>query len=77
MDPRDAVLTVLRDAGEPLHWTAVQDRALRAGLLDPFEHPDVRRQVQTALRSLLADGAIERPSTGVYVAAAQADDVDA
>lgn len=66
MEPRDAVLTVLRAAGEPLHWTVVQDRALRGGLLDPFEHRDVRRAVQTALRSLLAGGAIERRSTGVY-----------
>jgi hypothetical protein len=75
MEPRDAVLTVLRDAGEPLHWTAVQDRALRAGLLDPFEHPDVRRQVQTALRALVQAGEIERRSTGVYAAAGQ--DADA
>jgi hypothetical protein len=76
MDPRDAVLTVLRDAGEPLHWTAIQDRALRAGLLDPFEHRDVRRQVQTALRALVAAGAIEKRSTGVYAAGAQ-DDAEA
>jgi hypothetical protein len=66
MEPREAVLTVLREAGEPLHWTAVQDRALRAGLLDPFEHPDVRRQVQTALRALVRERAIEKRSTGVY-----------
>jgi hypothetical protein len=76
MDPRDAVLTVLRDAGEPLHWTAVQDRALRAGLVDPFELRDVRRQVQTALRALVATGAIEKRSRGVYAARGQ-DDVEA
>jgi hypothetical protein len=51
----------------------VQDRALREGLLDPFEHPDVRRQVQTALRALLAEGAIEKRSTGVYAVADQDD----
>ncbi|HET9671536.1 MAG TPA: hypothetical protein VFQ40_01650 [Actinomycetota bacterium] len=68
MDPRDAVLTVLRAAAEPLHWTAIQDRALRAGLLDPFEYPDVRRLVQTVLRTLRDEGAIERRSTGVYAA---------
>jgi hypothetical protein len=73
MEPRDAVLAVLREVGEPLHWTAVQDRALREGLLDPFEHPDVRRQVQTALRALLAEGAIEKRSTGVYAVADQDD----
>lgn len=76
MDPRDAVLTVLRDAGEPLHWTSIQDRALRTGLLDPFEHPDIRRQVQTALRGLVADGAIEKRSTGVYAAPPE-DDAEA
>jgi hypothetical protein len=73
-DARDAVLAVLREAGEPLHWTAVQDRALRRGLLDPFEHPDVRRQVQLALRELLRDGAVVKRSTGVYELAAPADD---
>jgi hypothetical protein len=74
MEPREAVLTVLRDAGEPLHWTAVQDRALRAGFLDPFEHPDVRRQVQTALRALAGSGEIEKRSTGVYAIVGQEED---
>jgi len=73
-DARDAVLAVLRDAGEPLHWTTVQDRALRRGLLDPFEHPDVRRQVQLALRDLLREGTVAKRSTGVYELAAPADD---
>ena len=30
MTPEEAVLRVLTDAGEPLHWTVIQDRALRA-----------------------------------------------
>jgi hypothetical protein len=75
MDPREAVFSVLREAGEPLHWTAVQDRALRAGLLDPFEHPDVRRQVQRALRALVEAGSIEKRSTGVYAVVDQDDEV--
>jgi hypothetical protein len=66
MTPRDAALAVLEQAGEPLHWTVVQDRALRAGYLDPFEVPDVRRAVRTALRELVADGSAARPATGVY-----------
>ena len=37
MTPSDAVLAVLGEADEPLHWTVIQDRALRAGYLDPFE----------------------------------------
>jgi hypothetical protein len=64
--PREAVLAVLRDAGEPLHWTVIQDRALRAGLLDPFEIHDLRGAVLGALRLLVADGSVTRPSTGVY-----------
>jgi hypothetical protein len=43
LTPRDAVLAVLRDADEPLHWTVIQDRALRTEAIDPFEVPDVRR----------------------------------
>lgn len=66
MEPRDAVLAVLREEDGPLHWTKVQDLALRRGHLDPFEHPDVRRVVQTTLRELVRDGLIERTSKGVY-----------
>ena len=43
----------------------VQDLALRRGYLDPFAHPDVRRQVQTALRAR-GRGAVARREKGVY-----------
>ena len=66
MDAADAVLRVLREADDALHWTRVQDLALRKGYLDPFEHRDVRATVQTALRRLVRDGAIERVGKGVY-----------
>lgn len=66
MEPRDAVLAVLREAGEPLHWTVVQDRALRAGHLDPFLVPDVRGGVLAALRDLASEGTLERRGKGVY-----------
>jgi hypothetical protein len=66
VEAREAVLTVLREEGEALHWTRVQDVALRRGYLDPFAQPDVRHQVQTALRALAREGAIRRVSTGVY-----------
>ena len=69
MSPAEAVVAVLRDAGEPLHWTVIQDRALRAGYLDPFETPDVRGAVLTAVRSLVADGRAVRTATGVYALA--------
>jgi hypothetical protein len=66
MTPRDAVLLVLTDAAEPLHWTVVQDRALRGGMIDPFEVRDVRAAVHGALRELAADGLIHRRDKGVY-----------
>jgi hypothetical protein len=66
MDARDAVLRVLHEQDEALHWTRVQDLALRQGYLDPFEHPDVRRQIQTALRQLSREGVIVRVGKGVY-----------
>ncbi len=70
MEPREAVLTVLREEAEPLHWTKVQDLALRRGYLDPFEHPDVRRQVQAVLRALVRDGTVTKAQKGVYFLAA-------
>ena len=69
MTPSDAVLAILGEADEPLHWTVIQDRALRAGYLDPFEAPDVRGAVLTAVRSLVADGRAVKTGTGVYALA--------
>ncbi len=66
MSPRDAVLTVLRGTDEPVHWTVVLDRALRAGYLDSFRIPDVRRALLTALAELVAEGAVEKQGKGVY-----------
>jgi len=69
MTPEDAVLAVLRDADEPLHWTVIQDRALRAGSLDPFEIPDVRAAVSQAVRTLVADGRAVKTAKGMYALA--------
>jgi hypothetical protein len=66
MDTRTAVVRVLREADEPLHWTVIQDRALRAGYLDPFEIADIRRAVLTALGELVREGAVAKAGTGVY-----------
>lgn len=59
-------MTVLREAHEPLHWTVVQDRALRAGLIDPFEVRDVRREVQRSLAELGREGVAVRVATGTW-----------
>lgn len=77
MDPRAAVLAVLTEEAAPLHWTKIQDVALRRGYLDPFEYPDVRRQVQTTLQELARDGLIEKRTTGVYYLAERVPDADA
>ena len=74
MEPRAAVLAVLTEEAAPLHWTKIQDLALRRGYLDPFEHPDVRRQVQMTLRALSSEGLVEKQTKGVYFLAARADD---
>jgi hypothetical protein len=76
MEPREAVLTVLREERGPLHWTKVLDAALRNGSLDPFEHPDVRRVVQTALHALAREGLISHPGKGVYEIAQLDEDDD-
>ncbi|HUF59457.1 MAG TPA: hypothetical protein VMR89_08265 [Actinomycetota bacterium] len=73
MEPRAAVLAVLQEEAVPLHWTKIQDLALRRGYLDPFEHPDVRRQVQTTLRDLAREGLVVKQAKGVYYVAERAD----
>lgn len=66
MDFLEAALTVLREEGEPLHWTRIQDLALRRGYLDPFTQPDVRRGLLGALADGVRSGALVKESTGVY-----------
>lgn len=65
-EPTDAVRVVLEGAEGPLHWTVVLDRALREGLLSPFEIVDVRGAVQRALADLGRAGVARRVSTGVW-----------
>jgi len=65
-DPLDAAIAVLREAGEPLHWTVIQDRALRTGRLDPFTTPNVRGELMTGLRRGVREGSLQRVGTGVY-----------
>jgi hypothetical protein len=68
MDPLDAAITVLREEGEPLHWTRIQDLALRRGYLDPFAVRDVRRELLAALAAGVADGSLAKVDRGVYEA---------
>ena len=69
MDVLEAAITVLREEGKPLHWTKIQDLALRRGFIDPFETADVRKRLLAALAEGVRTGALEKNSTGVYVLA--------
>jgi hypothetical protein len=66
VEPREAALTILREESAPIHWTKVQDLALRRGYLDPFTQSDVRKQVLKALAELAREGVIRKRATGVY-----------
>jgi hypothetical protein len=66
MEFLEAALAVLREAGEPLHWTRIQDLALRRGYVDPFTQPDVRRGLLGALAEGVRSGLLVKESTGVY-----------
>lgn len=66
MEPLEAAVRVLGEEEEPLHWTRIQDLALRRGYLDPFEVPDVRRALLSALAEGVRSGVLEKEGTGVY-----------
>jgi hypothetical protein len=71
MDPKDACLKVLAEAGdETLHWTVVLDRALTGRLIDPFTTPDVRGAVVKSLAALAKEGRGVKAGTGLYRARA-------
>jgi HB1, ASXL, restriction endonuclease HTH domain len=62
----EAALTVLREEGKPLHWTVIQDLALRRGYLDPFTQRDIRKHLLAALATAARNGAVVKVSTGVF-----------
>jgi len=66
MDFLEAALTVLREEAAPLHWTVIQDLALRRGYLDPFTQPDVRKHLLAALAQGVKDGTVARDPAGAY-----------
>jgi hypothetical protein len=72
MEPGDAAARVLAEAGEPLHWTVVWDRALRAGYINPMTQPDARDALMRWLAQAARNGAIEKTSTGTYRATGSA-----
>jgi HB1, ASXL, restriction endonuclease HTH domain len=69
MEFLEAAITVLREEAEPLHWTKIQDLALRRGYLDPFEQPDVRKRLLAALAEGVRSGVIAKQGTGTYATA--------
>ncbi len=66
MEYLDAALTVLREEGTPLHWTVIQDLALKRGYLDPFTQPDVRKHLLAALAEAARAGTVVKQEAGVY-----------
>ena len=67
MDFLDAALRVLAEEDRPLHWTVIQDLALKRGYLDPFTQRDIRKNLVAALSRAAKDGVVAKESTGVYV----------
>ena len=66
MEPLEAATKVLEEEGAPLHWTKIQDLALRRGYLDPFETPDVRKALLSALADGVRSGAVAKEAKGTY-----------
>jgi hypothetical protein len=66
LDFEEAALAVLREEGRALHWTVIQDLALKRGYLDPFTQRDIRRNLLAALASAVKRGAVRKVETGVY-----------
>ena len=69
MEFDEAAVAVLREEGRPLHWTVIQDLALKRGYLDPFTQHDVRKNLLAALAGAANDGRVRRVEKGVYEAA--------
>ena len=66
MEFEDAALAVLREEGRALHWTVIQDLALKRGYLDPFTQRDIRRNLLAALAAAAKGGRVRKVETGVY-----------
>jgi hypothetical protein len=66
LESLDAALTVLREEGKPLHWTVIQDLALKRGYLDPFTQRNIRQDLVASLSRAARDGTLVREAKGIY-----------
>jgi hypothetical protein len=66
MEFEEAAITVLREEGTPLHWTVIQDLALKRGYLDPFVQRDIRKHLLAALARAAKEGRVRKHGQGVY-----------
>jgi len=66
MDYLEAALAVLREESKPLHWTVIQDLALKRRYLDPFTQRDIRKHLLATLAKASKEGLIRKVETGVY-----------
>ena len=66
LDALEAALAVLREEGTPLHWTVIQDLALKRGYLDPFTQRNIRQDLVASLSRAARDGTLAREGKGVY-----------
>ena len=66
MEFLDAAVAVLREEGRPLHWTVVQDLALKRGYLDPFTQRDIRKNLLAALAAAARTGVVVKEDRGIY-----------
>ena len=66
MEYLEAALTVLREEERPLHWTVIQDLALKRGYLDPFTQKDIRKSLLAALSEASRQGLVVKRGKGLY-----------
>jgi HB1, ASXL, restriction endonuclease HTH domain len=62
----EAAFTVLREEARPLHWTVIQDLALKRGYLDPFIQRNIRQDLIASLSNAARTGTLIREGKGVY-----------
>ena len=67
MEPIDAITKVLAEEdGGPLHWTVIQDFALKRGYIDPFTQTDIRKTMLAALAEGAKEGVLLKEGKGAY-----------